>query len=125
MQIYEELKARGLIAQVTNEEEINNSWKDEKGVRYSLDRKRLLKGPINDWIKGDYYIQPETKVICNSSLSDCWGFEKVVLPQGLIKIGDYAFYTCRSLKSIVIPSSVSDIGKWAFYHCGLTKVAVA
>ena len=109
---------------ITNEEEINNSWKDEKGVRYSLDRKRLLKGPINDWIKGDYYIQPETKVICNSSLSDCWGFEKVVLPQGLIKIGDYAFYTCRSLKSIVIPSSVSDIGKWAFYHCGLTSLSI-
>ena len=41
-------------------DEIADAWKDEKGVRYSQDRKRLLKSPINDWIKGDYYIQSET-----------------------------------------------------------------
>ncbi len=109
---------------ITCEDEIANAWKDEKGVRYSQDRKRLLKSPIIDWIKGDYYIQPETKVICNSALCNCWGFEKVILPNGLIKIGDSTFYTCRSLKSIEIPNSVSDIGKWAFYHCGLLSLSI-
>ena len=109
---------------ITNEEEIANAWKDEKGVRYSQDRKRLLKSPINDWIKGDYYIQSETKVICNSALCGCWGFEKAFLPNGLIKIGDHAFYTCLSLKSIEIPNSVSDIGKWSFYHCSLVSLSI-
>ena len=109
---------------ITSEYEIANAWKDEKGVRYSLDKKRLLKSPIIDWIKGDYYIHPETKVICNSALCNCWGFEKAILPQGLIKIGDNAFCTCRSLKSIEIPNSVSDIGKWAFYHCGFVSLSI-
>ena len=109
---------------ITNEEEIANAWKDEKGVRYSQDRKRLLKSPIIDWINGDYYIQPGTKVICNSALCGCWGFEKAFFPNGLIKIGDNAFYTCRSLKTIEIPNSVSDIGKWAFYHCCLESLSI-
>lgn len=109
---------------ITSEDEIINAWKDVKGVRYSLDRKRLLKSPIIDWIRGDYYIQPETKVICNSALCNCWGFEKAILPKGLVKIGDNAFYTCRSLKSIEIPNSVSDIGKWAFYHCSLVSLSI-
>lgn len=109
---------------ISDEVEIANAWKDEKGVRYSQDRKRLLKSPIIDWIKGDYYIQPKTKVICNGALCNCWGFEKVFLPNGLIKIGDSAFYTCRSLKSIDIPNSVSDIGKWAFYHCSLVSLSI-
>lgn len=109
---------------ISNEGEIANAWKDEKGVRYSQDRKRLLKSPIIDRIKGDYYIQPKTKVICNGALCNCWGFEKVFLPNGLIKIGDSAFYTCCSLKSIDIPNSVSDIGKWAFYHCSFVSLSI-
>ena len=104
-------------------EEIANAWKDDKGVRYSQDKKRLLKSPIIDYIKGDYYIQQETKVICNSALSNCYG-ENVILPKGLIKIGNNAFYGYRSLKSINIPNSVSDIGKWAFYHCSLLSLSI-
>ncbi len=106
------------------EEEISNAWKDEKGVRYSHDKRRLLKSPIIDHIKGIYYVNPSTRVICNSALSNCGGFEKAVLPLGLFKIGDYAFYTCRSLKSIIIPNTVSDIGKWAFYHCNLVSLSI-
>ena len=109
---------------ITSENEIANAWKDEKGVRYSQDRKRLLKSPIIDRINGDYYLQPETKVICNSALCNCWGFEKAILPKGLIKIGDNAFYTCLTLKSIEIPNSVSNIGKWAFYHCSLVSLSI-
>lgn len=109
---------------ITSENEIANAWKDEKGVRYSQDRKRLLKSPIIDRINGDYYLQPETNVICNSALCNCWGFEKAILPKGLIKIGDNAFYTCLTLKSIEIPNSVSNIGKWAFYHCSLVSLSI-
>jgi len=104
--------------------EISNAWKDEKGVRYSHDKKRLLKSPIIDHINGDYYINPNTKVICNSALCNCWGFERAVLPHGLTKIGDNAFYTCRSLKWIAIPNTVSDIGNWAFYHCNIISLFI-
>ena len=39
------------------------------------------------------------------------------LPNGLKRIGNYAFQHCRRLTSITIPDSVTSIGKCAFYYC--------
>ena len=41
----------------------------------------------------------------------------VVIPDGVISIGDGAFAYCGSLKSVTIPDSVTSIGEWAFYNC--------
>lgn len=43
--------------------------------------------------------------------------ESVVLPEGLITIGDKAFQDCSSMPSIVIPSTVTTIGSGAFANC--------
>jgi len=53
----------------------------------------------------------------------------VILPDGLISIGDNAFscgFTSNSnLTSVVIPDSVTSIGKYAFYNCaGITSIAL-
>ena len=40
------------------------------------------------------------------------------IPDGVTKIGDYAFNRFHSLKSIKIPNSVVIIGGSAFYNCG-------
>ncbi len=112
------------ITELVTKEELANAWKDEKGVRYSQDKRRLLKGPIIQYIKGNYCVSQETKVICYEALCGCWGFENLLLPKGLVRIGDYAFYSCRTLKSIEIPNSVSDIGKWSFYHSGLVSLSI-
>ncbi|MBR4035010.1 MAG: leucine-rich repeat protein, partial [Clostridia bacterium] len=41
----------------------------------------------------------------------------VVIPNGVSKIGSYAFYNCRSLLSIDLPNTVTEIGDGAFYVC--------
>ena len=41
----------------------------------------------------------------------------VVIPEGVTKIGKWAFYYCSSLTSITIPDSVTEIGEWAFDKC--------
>ena len=41
----------------------------------------------------------------------------VKLPESLKKIGERAFFCCRSLKEIKIPDGVTVIGKTAFYKC--------
>lgn len=41
----------------------------------------------------------------------------VVLPDGLISIGDYAFYYCETLISINLPDGLSNIGTRAFEGC--------
>lgn len=47
------------------------------------------------------------------------------IPQGIRRIGDYAFYSCFSLKNISVPDSVSSIGEKAFMRCrGLKKLVL-
>lgn len=41
----------------------------------------------------------------------------VVIPEGYVTIGDYAFYGCENLERIVLPSTVTTIGKMAFSDC--------
>ena len=43
--------------------------------------------------------------------------KKVILPEGITKIGNSAFRDCILLSSINIPSTVTAIGQYAFYGC--------
>lgn len=42
---------------------------------------------------------------------------RVVIPEGVTKIGDEAFYRCKRLFEITIPNSVTSIGDSAFSEC--------
>ena len=44
---------------------------------------------------------------------------KIILPEGLSKIGSWAFYNVVNLKEITIPASVTQINKYAFTYVGL------
>lgn len=63
-------------------------------------------------------IVPEGIVRINEyAFSKYYGLERIVLPNSLKEIGMYAFHKCTSLRSIVIPSSVEHIGRLAFCGC--------
>lgn len=68
---------------------------------------------------GNYYYE-------QSVVSYYCGAEKVVIPEGVTEINDYAFYCCYTLKEVVIPSTVTKISKNAFLHCGnLIKITTS
>lgn len=49
----------------------------------------------------------------------------LIIPDGVEKIGDYAFYGCGGLKSVIIPAGVVSVGESAFYGCvNLTGVTI-
>ena len=41
----------------------------------------------------------------------------LVIPEGIVKIGEYTFYSFPDLKNITIPKSVTSMVGYAFYNC--------
>ena len=86
------------------EEDLINSFTDEYGVKYSRDRKRLLKA--NSGLRGGYLVKNGTQVICNNAFLFCESLSSIAIPDSVTCIGGSAFEYCESLSSIVIPVSV-------------------
>ena len=105
------------------DEDLENAIKDEFGVKYSKDWKRLLKAPYG--LKGGYSIRKGVKVIGNSAFGWCESLTNINIPNGVTNIGDEAFGGCRSLTNINIPNSVTNIGDGTFSGCSsLTNINI-
>ena len=117
----EQVDEENLSTEVT-EEDLANAWIDEFGVKYSADRKRLLKAP-----KGieQYDILSGTLVICDGAFSGCIELKNIFVSDGLIEIGRYSFYGCESISNFSIPNSVRVLRERAFSGCtGLTSIMI-
>ena len=44
-----------------------------------------------------------------------------IVPEGIIKIKESAFDTCRKLKKLILPNSLTTIESSAFYYCNNLK----
>ena len=97
------------------EEELKEAFVDEWGVKYSKDRRKMLKVPRE--LSGAYSVKEGTRIICDEAFWWCESLPDIVIPTSVTSIGDSAFSWCRSLSEIVIPSSVTSIGDSAFYKC--------
>ena len=110
-----------LSTEVTDED-IANGVKDEYGVVYSKDGKRLLK-ELN--IPSSYNIRPGTRIICDEAFQMCCNITNINIPDSVTHIGNRAFLACGGLTSITIPNSITHIGDEAFYGCrSLTSIII-
>lgn len=62
-------------------------------------------------------VKDGTKTLADHAMLGCY-VEKIILPDGLISIGDGAFSETFGLKTVDIPDSVEYIGKGAFEQSG-------
>ena len=92
--------------EVTNDD-LKNAVKDEFGVKYSKDWKRLLRAPMS--LSGKYSIRKGVKVIGNWAFKWCNSLTSINIPYSVTTIGNSAFDGCDSLTSITISSSVVTI----------------
>ena len=96
------------------DEDLENAVKDEFGVKYSKDWKRLLKAPES--LSGKYSIRKGVKVIGDGAFAWRNFLTSINIPNSVTTIGDSAFDGCGSLTSITIPSSVVTIIGNPFYR---------
>ena len=111
---YPELVEEEVLSTEVTGEDLAEGVKDEYGVLYSKDGKRLLKG--NKTLT-EYTVRKGTRVICDRAFCDCSSLSSLTLPSSLQSIGDSAFCDCSSLSSLTLPSSLQSIGYCAFYGC--------
>ena len=141
---YPELVEEEVLSTEVTDEDRAEGVRDEFGVLYSKDGKRLLKGNVE--LK-EYTVRKGTRVICDyafqgydgfyifhssltcltlpsslqsigdSAFQDCYSLTSLTLPSSLQSIGDRAFNGCSSLTSLTLPSSFQSIGDYAFYDC--------
>ena len=91
----------------------NPRYKSIDDCLLSKDGIMLIRGPTSRCVvipKGVMYIG-------EGAFSDCKGLTSVTIPSRVTSIGDFAFRDCSGLTSVTIPSSVTSIGRCAFYGC--------
>ena len=93
---------------------INFSAQD--GVLYNADMTVLVMYPGAR--EGSEFVVPATvKTIASKAFADNEALEIVVLPVGLEKIDDSAFFYATALKTVNVPNTVTYIGTKAFSNC--------
>ena len=110
-----------LSTKVTDEDRAE-AYTDEYGVKFSPDRKRLLRAPYDLTI---YTIPDTVTTICDEAFSRCHRLTSLTIPDSVTSIGNSAFFFCGSLTSLTIPNSVTSIEDSAFENCSsLTTLTI-
>ncbi len=77
------------------------------------------------WNLDEVVVLPGTERLFLGFMGGCSAASRVSLPDGLVGIGDSAFFGCTGLTEVAIPNSVTNIGNSAFSGCaGLEKFAI-
>ena len=86
-----------------------------------INLKEIYINSLETWLKlgGHSFDLPVNLYIKGALLTEA------VIPDGFVRIKDYAFYGCSGLKSVTIPDTVTSIGDCAFSGCtNLTKITI-
>jgi hypothetical protein len=92
----------------------NKSFTTENGFLYTQNYETLLYAPPME--TEVYTIRAGVREIGRSAFCERKGIKKIVIPQGVKKIGELAFYNC-DFDEVVIPDTVEYIGEAAFKDC--------
>ena len=101
----------------------NQSYATENGILFDKNLETLLCYPGGK--TGDFAIPDGVTKIGRFAFYNCTNLTDVTIPDSVISIEDYAFSFCTSLTSIIIPDSVTSIGDLSFWDCtNLTSITI-
>lgn len=79
----------------------------------SIEGDPLYKNPTTTSV-----ILPDGLLTIGDNAFENWtNLEKINIPDSITKIGKYGFFECLKLESITIPDSITEIGDHAFAYC--------
>lgn len=94
------------------------------GVLFEMATKTLVCYPVGK-VQSAYTIPQGVRRIGRFAFSTFESLNSVTIPDSVTTIDECAFYRCSSLNDVTIPDSVTTIGNWAFYGCsGLTSIII-
>lgn len=65
----------------------------------------------------NFTIHPDCKIIYDSAFKDAVSLEQIVVPNGVVDIGAFAFNGCSSLVDVSLPNTLENISEGAFKNC--------
>ena len=92
------------------------NFSSQDGVLYNADKTVLVMYP-GARTETEFTLPATVKSIASMAFGNNSNLELVVLPAGLEKIEDNAFYYATALKTVSIPNTVTYIGARAFRNC--------
>ena len=102
----------------------NEYYASDNGVLYDKKQKALLLYPSAN-NNNSYVIPDGVMTIGNMAFYSCKSLTDVTIPDSVTSIGNNAFASCSALTSITIPESVTSIGYNALDNCkSLTSITV-
>ena len=120
---------RGLKVTVIGESAFSDNFSSSKATL-----KSVTLPPTVTSIEGNCGFGGWGQVSYCGAFSNCTALESVILPEGLVSIGDGVFGGCTSLSAINLPSTLKEIGAAAFINCnsitylnmpdGLTSIGI-
>lgn len=78
----------------------------------------ITAGPINGGYNIEFAWENE---VPDYAFSGCQKLSTVIIPEGITRIGDFAFKSCYDL-NVVIPNSVTSIGKGIYFGSDLENI---
>lgn len=128
------IKLYGKEKEYYPEGNLGNSWfkLNDDGASYSIKRgeESDLPADLKVIIPETYEGLPITGIIDGvnktSGVFNNSSIKEIMIPRTVKSIGNYAFYSCRSLQKVTLPKSteLTSVGNDAFYYCTLLTTPV-
>lgn len=68
-------------------------------------------------VKGLYSVRSGTKTVAGLAFYQCTQLTDILLPHGVVSIGNSSFYGCSSLSTLYLPATLEIIGNGALAYC--------
>lgn len=107
-------------------ESTNPMYASEDEVLFNKEKTMLIRcSPKSKSGTSSSYIIPNSVTSIEDDAFEGCLFTSIIIPEGVVSIGTYAFLNCIRLTSVTIPSTVTTIGNSVFLYCSrLTSIEV-